>query len=84
MTIFTEMNKLNEHFFKESDKFVKKQKEQDIKQEYMSVFKTYNVGGKQVIDLTSIDREYNPVQLLRDDIERQQIYGDKAGNPNLL
>ena len=47
-------------------------------------FKKYYVGGRQVIDLTSIDEEYEPVKFNFMDIERQAIYGDKAGNSNLM
>ena len=41
-------------------------------------FKSYYVNGQKVIDLTSIDEEYEPVKLRYQDIERERIYGDKA------
>lgn len=47
-------------------------------------FGTYYVNGRQVIDLTSIDEEYIPVAFNFNDIERQSIYGDKAGDTNLM
>ena len=47
-------------------------------------FKRYYVGGQEVIDLTSIDEEYEPVKFNFMDIERQAIYGDKAGDNNLM
>ena len=47
-------------------------------------FKSYYVGGRRVIDLTSIDEEYEPVKLRYQDIERERIYGTDAGNPNKL
>lgn len=47
-------------------------------------FKRYYIDGKEVIDLTSIDEEYEPVKLNFMDIDRQQIYGDKAKDPNLM
>ena len=43
-------------------------------------FKSYYTGGQRVIDLTSCDFEYEPTKFNHQDIERQQIYGDKAGS----
>lgn len=61
-------------------------KDQEQKEEKLdlSCFKTFNVGGKQVIDLTSIDREYSEPKLLGEDIERQRLYGSEAWNPNWM
>lgn len=47
-------------------------------------FKKHYVGGMQVIDLTSIDKEYEPVKFNYMDIERRAIYGDKACDSNLM
>lgn len=74
--LIVEMNKLDEHFV---DKKEKKEPTQD-----WSAFKTYNVGGRQVIDLTSIDCEYSRPQMIGEDIERQRIYGSDAWNPNRM
>lgn len=60
--------------------FELKEKEQDR----FAGFKTYNVGGRQVVDLTSIDEDYEPVRFNFNDIERRGIYGNDAGNPNKL
>lgn len=53
-------------------------------QDRFAGFGTYYANGRQVIDLTSIDEEYIPVAFNFNDIERQAIYGDKAGDTNLL
>jgi len=101
MSIFEEMNKLNDHFFNESDKIIDKYKyskeekdelqrdveqekileAKDIKEEQdLSMFKSHWVGGQRVIDLTSVDEDYREYESFDrgQDIERQQIYGDKA------
>ena len=43
-------------------------------------FGTYYANGKQVIDLTSIDEDYEPTHFNYNDIDRQQVYGDNAGS----
>ena len=48
----------------------------------LSMFKTYYVGGKKFIDLTSIDKKYEPYKMLGDDWERQKRYDyEKVWNP---
>ena len=71
-------NMLNETM----EHFEPKEKEQE--KDRFAGFKSYNVGGRQVIDLTSIDEDYEPVSFNYMDIERRGIYGNDAGNPNKL
>ena len=55
----------------------------DIKEEeYLSRFKSYFANGRRVIDLTSIDEDYTEYETFNrsTDIERQQIYGEKASS----
>ena len=77
--LFTEMNKeVAEHFQDKS-------KKQEQPKDEWAGFKSYSVGGMQVIDLTSVDVDwsaYESKDLASD--ERKGIYGDQAGNPNRM
>ena len=71
--LFTEMNKeVADHFQNKQDKW--------------TGFKSHNVGGQTVIDLNSVDLEYCDYEIHdnANDIARQGIYGDQAGNPNKM
>lgn len=63
-----------------------KQEEQTQEEDRFAGFGSYYAGGQRVIDLTSVDEDYTQYELkhLASDIERQQIYGDKAGDPNRM
>ena len=58
----------------------KQEQTQEQEKDRFAGFKRYYVGGKEVIDLTSIDEEYEPIGFNFSDIERTQIYGNKAGS----
>ena len=62
--------------------FEKKEQEQDR----FAGFKSHNIGGMQVIDLTSVDVDYSDYEMYDTcaDIERKQIYGNKAGSKKYL
>ena len=79
MDIFKETMK---HF--ELDKQPKKEEAQPQEEDQFAGFGSYYSGGQRVVDLTSCDFEYEPTKFNHQDIERQQIYGDKAGNPNRM
>lgn len=71
-----------EHFENAADT----KKEPENKEDYWVGFKSHWVGGQQVIDLTSVDVDYTEYELhdRGADIERKQIYGDKAGSNKYL
>lgn len=62
-------------------------KEQEIKrQNRFEGFRTYYANGQVVIDLESVNEGWAAYEFknLASDINRQQIYGNKAGDQNLM
>lgn len=87
MSIVNTLNETMSHFdvdeLKRDEVFEKLAVAKDVKEEQdLSMFKSHWVGGQRVIDLTSVDEDYTEYESFNraEDIERQQIYGDKAGS----
>ena len=59
----------------------KTEKKEEQNQDKWAGFKRFNVGGQEVIDLTSVDVEYSSLERFnRMCPERVQLYGEKAAS----
>lgn len=72
--------------FEQNEQPKEQPKQEEKKEDQFAGFKSHWVGGMQVIDLTSIDDDYTEYESvnLASDVERQQIYGNKSGDSNLM